>query len=208
MKQMLDDIPEERSHFNFPPLGEVDYSYVVYAPLQQFSYNVTSLEFYTDNRCVSRFFDNEFFLRANQTSVDKCFAIDDGTVALDFYWADPHFAGHGGVGGTMANSAASIGDPPFFLHHAYVDRLWWEWQQADPDTRTNPIGSLRNHPSEAYLARESLPAPGSEFLDYSGDNGGNITTLGHVLWLAGLEPNVTIADVMDLSNSLNCAEYV
>lgn len=172
------------------------------------SYNFTSLEFYADNRCVSRSFDNEFFLTGNQTSVDDCFAIEDGTIALDCYWANPHFAGHGGIGGTMANSAASIGDPLFFLHHAYVDRLWWEWQQVDPDTRTNAIGPLRNHPTEAYLARESLPAPGPEFLDYSGDDGGNITTLNHVLWLTGLEPNVTIADVMDLSNNLNCAEYV
>lgn len=172
------------------------------------SYNFTSLEFYADNRCVSRSFDNEFFLTGNQTSVDDCSAIEDGTIALDCYWANPHFAGHGGIGGTMANSAASIGDPLFFLHHAYVDRLWWEWQQVDPDTRTNAIGPLRNHPTEAYLTRESLPAPGSEFLDYSGDDGGNITTLSHVLWLTGLQPNVTIADVMDLSNNLNCAEYI
>lgn len=46
------------------------------------SYNFTSLEFYADNRCVSRSFDNEFFLTGNQTSVDDCSAIEDGISLL------------------------------------------------------------------------------------------------------------------------------
>ncbi|KAJ0104427.1 hypothetical protein J7T55_010891 [Diaporthe amygdali] len=172
------------------------------------SYNFTSLEFYADDRCVSRHFNDTSFLLGNQTNIDKCFAMDDGIAALDCYFGNPHTSGHGGVGGTMANVAASIGDPLFFLHHTNLDRLWWDWQQVDPDTRTNAIGPLRNQPTETFRTRFSLPAPGPEFLDYSGDNGGNITTLGHVVWLAGLELNVTISDVMDLGNDLNCAVYV
>lgn len=108
----------------------------------------------------------------------------------------------------MANVAASIGDPLFFLHHTNLDRLWWDWQRVDPDARTYAIGPLRNQPPESFLdAVGPLPAPGPEFLDYSGDNG-NVTTLNHVVWLADLEPNITLAEVMDLSNNLNCAEYV
>ncbi|KAJ4287542.1 hypothetical protein N0V90_012245 [Kalmusia sp. IMI 367209] len=37
---------------------------------------------------------------------------------------------------------------------------------------------------------------------------GEVTTLGHVLTLFGLVPNVTIADVMDVQGGLLCYEYV
>jgi tyrosinase len=34
------------------------------------------------------------------------------------------------LGGTMSIPLASPNDPVFFLHHANIDRLWAEWQQA------------------------------------------------------------------------------
>lgn len=43
--------------------------------------------------------------------------------------------------------------------------------------------------------------------DYFGD-GGNVTTLNHNLWMAGLIPNVTVGDVMDLGGEVICAEYL
>lgn len=172
------------------------------------SYNFTSLEFYADDRCVFRSLNQTGFQGGDQAAIDKCFNDEDAISALTCYFGSPHGSGHIGVGGTMADVAGSIGDPLFFLHHTNLDRLWWDWQRVDPDARTYAIGPLRNQPTESF--RETfghLPAPGPEFLDYSGDNG-NVTTLNHVLWLAGLAPNVTMADVMDLSNNLNCAEYV
>jgi Common central domain of tyrosinase len=36
---------------------------------------------------------------------------------------------HNAVGGTMA-TAASPADPLFWLHHAFVDRLWARWQAS------------------------------------------------------------------------------
>lgn len=171
------------------------------------TYNFTSLEFYADERCVHRAFNETAFLLGKQANIDECFASDDATVALACYFVNPHIAAHGGVGGLMNNVAGSIGDPLFFLHHTNLDRLWWDWQQVDPDARTYAIGPLRNLPTESFLDQFDLPAPGPEFVDYSGDNG-NVTTLNHVVWLAGLASNVTIADVMDLGNNLNCAEYV
>lgn len=172
------------------------------------SYDFTSLEFRAEDRCVSRAFNESFFLLGDQAAIDGCFNSADPADALTCYGAGPHGSGHGGVGGTMLDVAGSIGDPLFYLHHTNLDRLWWDWQQVDPDNRTYAIGPLRNQPTESFRqAFGQLPAPGPEFLDYSGDDG-NVTTLNHVLWLAGLAPNVTIADVMDLSNNLNCAEYV
>src|SRR5215208_1046434 len=43
----------------------------------------------------------------------------------------PHNAVHNAVGGDMQN-AGSPRDPLFFLHHANVDRIWYQWQGNDP----------------------------------------------------------------------------
>jgi tyrosinase len=42
-----------------------------------------------------------------------------------------HNPPHRWVGGVMA-SAASPGDPVFFLHHGWIDLLWAKWQLAHP----------------------------------------------------------------------------
>lgn len=52
-----------------------------------------------------------------------------------------------------------------------------------------------------------MPTPGTEYLDYDGDDG-NVTTLNHVLWMVGIAENVTVAEVMDVRGDVVCAEYV
>lgn len=44
----------------------------------------------------------------------------------------PHGWVHGLVGGQMGSVAYAGFDPIFFLHHCNVDRLWWNWQRANP----------------------------------------------------------------------------
>lgn len=106
----------------------------------------------------------------------------------------------------MLDVVASPSDPLFFLHHTYLDRVWWQWQQADLSTRLTDMAG-RNVPTDIYLAQNDFAYPGADVLDYDGDDG-NVTTLNHNLWMVGLIPNATIADVMDLGGDLICAEYV
>ena len=40
----------------------------------------------------------------------------------------------------MLNPVSSPGDPLFFLHHTWLDRLWAKWQEEDPETRHAEIG--------------------------------------------------------------------
>ena len=53
----------------------------------------------------------------------------------DTFWPELegviHNPPHRWVGGVMA-SAASPGDPVFYLHHCWIDLLWVLWQQAHP----------------------------------------------------------------------------
>lgn len=156
--------------------------------------------------CLSRSFDLTSLERGDGSEVETCYAYDTFEDARQCYESDPHAAGHGGVGGVMINVAASPGDPIFFLHHAYIDRLWWQWQQANLTSRLTDI-SGPNVPSDDILALGNLSYPTAAVLDYDGDSG-NVTTLNHTLWMVNLIANATAGDVMDLGGSTSCAEYV
>lgn len=40
-----------------------------------------------------------------------------------------HGGGHYALGGDPGRDVAtSPGDPAFYLHHAMIDRVWWNWQ--------------------------------------------------------------------------------
>ena len=51
----------------------------------------------------------------------------------------PHNHGHVWIGGDM-NTMASPQDPAFWFHHAQVDRLWAQWQEAHPGQRAHLVG--------------------------------------------------------------------
>lgn len=106
----------------------------------------------------------------------------------------------------MLDGSSSAGDPLFFLHHTNLDRLWWQWQQANLTSRLTDMNG-RNVPLAEFLIQNKVPYPSDAVLDYDGDDG-NITTLNHNLWMVGIIPNATIAEVMDVGGDLICAEYV
>jgi len=66
-------------------------------------------------------------------------------------------------------------DPIFFLHHAMVDKVWWQWQQEDAQTRTFAYNGMRNDGQEAKLD-DIMPmlgiAPGRVVRDYMDTKGG------------------------------------
>ncbi|KAI8805523.1 hypothetical protein BJ742DRAFT_819879 [Cladochytrium replicatum] len=48
----------------------------------------------------------------------------------------PHALVHNTIGGEMSYMY-SAADPIFFLHHAYIDHLWWYWQTTCPSWANN-----------------------------------------------------------------------
>ncbi|KAI1339821.1 amino acid transporter [Xylariaceae sp. FL0016] len=159
-----------------------------------------------DNSCLKRDLNQQGFNLANSTYLDECRASQNYSTAFECYMVSPHVAGHSAIGTTMLDVVASPGEPLFFLHHTYLDRVWWQWQQDDLSTRLTDMGG-RNIPYESYLEDNDFDYPGADILDYDGDDG-NVTTLNHNLWMVGLIANATIADVMDLGGDLICAEYI
>lgn len=132
----------------------------------------------------------------------------------------------------MSDPVASPGDPIFYLHHTWLDKVFWDWQSADLPARLEDIGLPNGFiifdptnpppqppemegdpymfgiPADVYPTPEQLiPLPESPPQVPSGDPG-NITTLTHILDMMGIIPNATIADVMDIAGGLLCYEYV
>lgn len=81
----------------------------------------------------------------------------------------------------------SPGDPLFYLHHAFIDRLWWKWQNLDIEARLYEIGGYTTYPAS--------------------DGGNTTTTLEFGLQLLGVWEDKVVGDVMDLHNSFLCHEY-
>jgi tyrosinase len=57
---------------------------------------------------------------------------------------------HGGVhvwvGGTMSSIPTAPADPIFWMHHANIDRLWWQWQQSHAGKNPNLTGTGPSSP--------------------------------------------------------------
>ena len=49
-----------------------------------------------------------------------------------------HGSIHIWVGGTMSDASVSPADPVFWLHHANLDRLWWQWYNSSAGNHQNP----------------------------------------------------------------------
>jgi tyrosinase len=131
----------------------------------------------------------------------------------------------------LLDAVASPGDPLFYLHHTWLDKVFWDWQALDLPARLTDMGGRlvqlpRGTPPPPPLPGAEVgppdippvpwsfpPAdslvliPGSPFQVPAGDPG-NVTTLTHILNMIGLIPNATIADIMDIGGPLLCYEYV
>jgi tyrosinase len=122
----------------------------------------------------------------------------------------------------MVDLLLSPGDPVFYLHHGYLDRVWWEWQSRNLTRRLTEIAG-NNTPNFSPPPGDfnssgppggggipfnfTIPPPNKAFEDYFND-GGNATTLNHTLWSAGIMENITIADVMNPTEGFVCADYL
>lgn len=159
----------------------------------------------TGNYCISRDLDVSNLEGSTQDEVDVCEAYDNYDDAWECYYSTPHAAGHSAVGGLMTSVSQSPGDPVFWLHHTFLDALWWKWQSADLSSRLTDMGG-QNSPSQDECDFTGAECPGDDILDYDGDDG-NTTTLDHVLWMMHIYENVTVSDVMNINSTYVCIDY-
>ncbi|CBF83990.1 hypothetical protein AN2799.2 [Aspergillus nidulans FGSC A4] len=121
--------------------------------------------------CLRRAWDNENAIaNANSTMLYMCNSYNTYLLAM------------------MADIKSSPGDSVFFMHHMYVDRIWWLWQKQDPINRLYDIsGPTLNHTANIEPA-----------------GGWQNATLHYELSSFGIMPNVTIAEVMSTQGGYLC----
>lgn len=62
-----------------------------------------------------------------------------------------HNAIHGWVGGHMRDPRTAPNDPVFWLHHCFIDKLWFEWQKKYPNATYRPTSNDDPPPPRRYV---------------------------------------------------------
>ncbi|KAJ7098253.1 tyrosinase [Mycena epipterygia] len=144
------------------------------------------------NHCLTRAFNNEYAWALSSASVANITqqpTFETFRVQLEGQPITPtmkiHDGGHFAVGAEMLDTYSSPGDPVFYLHHANLDRIWWNWQQMDLPNRLFDVSG-----------RSSVDPP---FVNI---------TLGFELKMLNLAPLVPIRDIMDPRTQPLCYAYV
>ncbi|KAF8264723.1 Di-copper centre-containing protein [Lactarius quietus] len=121
-------------------------------------------------------------------------------------WEGPHSAVHLIVGGDLAGNCPenassncipgpkwSPNDPLFFMHHAMIDKIWYDWQHRDPENAKSFSGGS-TQALDNVASFTQYPNGGPPFLNfaYAGD---------------GLFPEFKIGDVMDTTSGILCYVY-
>lgn len=74
--------------------------------------------------------------------------------SFESFWTtmegQPHANLHIGIGGFMGKTHSPL-DPVFFLHHAKIDKIWWEFQQLKPKLAREYSGSQTPHSEGARV---------------------------------------------------------
>lgn len=144
--------------------------------------------------CISRNVNNTASLQSAASEVQICLGKKTFAEAWPCIETTPHSGGHGGVDGEMANSVSSPGDPLFYLHHTWLDKVWWDWQKGDVKARKYDLAGNTS----------ALPI---ELAD--GSVGFEKAKLGDVLNMGGLVPDTTVGEALDIEGGLMaCIEYV
>jgi tyrosinase len=64
----------------------------------------------------------------------------------------------------MMNPVSSPGDPLFYMHHTWLDRIWAKWQDLKPSVRLTEIGGNNK-------AANPFAGPGNGTFPFPGGNG-------------------------------------
>lgn len=115
-----------------------------------------------------------------------------------------HFIVGGDLGGTCPAGAPpdcvpgptfSVNDPIFFLHHAMVDKIWWDWQNRD---RANfwqfsggTVSVLDDYPQFQKYPTGAPP----------------MMSLNSTIMTDGMFPEITVYDVMNTTAGYLCYVY-
>ncbi|KAK0213287.1 Di-copper centre-containing protein [Desarmillaria ectypa] len=169
--------------------GEESLGYLVPSgPFANFTVHLGPGMSNTDHR-LTRKGDVRSSLQANQTYVDTVTSAITFAQFQNSLSRTLHPAGHGGIGGDMINILTSPNDPLFWMHHGYLDYVWWKWQGRN-QTRIHDLVGAGN---------ETDKAPPTGFV---------ATSEATNLYVYDLITNATVGDVVDTQGGFLCYTYI
>jgi len=101
------------------------------------------------NHCINRKINDLMSQGAAAATVNGCMQRTEFVTFWPCLEGQPHAAGHSGIGGQMDNGVSSPGDPLFWMHHAWLDKLYAEWQAKDKTKRLTAMGGTNIGPDYA-----------------------------------------------------------
>ncbi|KAK7964050.1 Di-copper centre-containing protein [Apiospora saccharicola] len=135
--------------------------------------------------CLSRAVDEKMTSEVNKDYENICLSRTNFVDFARCWEQGPHGIGHNSVGSVMADVRSSPGDPVFWIHHLYVDRVFSAWQDRDTTgARRRTIEGC------ADGAKPCKPL-----------------TLKTLVPMAGLLPDTTVGQVLDSTNGAMCYSY-
>ncbi|KAK0437261.1 uncharacterized protein EV420DRAFT_1670085 [Desarmillaria tabescens] len=140
------------------------------------------------NHMITRQENVTWSLQAGQIFVENLLELDTFATFKDTMFAGLHAAGHIGIGGEVFDVQTSPNDPIFWMHHGYVDYMWWRWQ-GDNETRINDLEGI---------GYETQKEPDTGYVETNKDT---------VLYLFDILPNAMVGDVLDTQKGLLCYTY-
>ncbi|KAH8648988.1 hypothetical protein BGZ60DRAFT_509291 [Tricladium varicosporioides] len=167
---------------------------VTTGPFANRTLHVGPLETTTDYCFARKWNETKGLDYGRRTHVDSCYEYVDFESFYGCMAYYPHIAGHQATGGVlilisqrMTDVDSSPGDPIFYLHHNYLDRLYWQWQQLNATARLNYV---------AGSTTINEPAAGWEAM-----------TLDYEMNMYGIVNNVTIGDVTNIQGGYLCYAF-
>jgi len=130
--------------------------------------------------CLARNNDDSKTINTNSDFVNACNDQGDYAGMASCAEGAAHAWGHNGIGAVMQDVFASPSDPVFWLHHAFIDRIFRIWQNRD-GARVNNINGV--------------------------DGGGNPLTLDTTVNVYDMRPTVQIRDILDTMSDKLCYKY-
>lgn len=130
--------------------------------------------------CLSRNGDEYKTANTKLSITDACNARGSYADMAACTGGGAHAWGHNGIGGIMQDVFASSADPVFWLHHAYVDRNFWTWQNGGR-ARTSSVNGA--------------------------DSAGRPLSMGTTITMNGIRPDVRISGVMNTQSNTLCYRY-
>ncbi|KAK8009762.1 hypothetical protein PG989_000695 [Apiospora arundinis] len=139
----------------------------------------------SEPHCLSRAVDEKITAEVTKEYEDTCLSRSTFTDFARCWEQGPHGLGHNSIGSVMADVRSSPGDPVFWMHHLYVDRVFAAWQDRDTTgTRQRTIDGC------ADRARPCTPL-----------------TLQTRVVMGGLLKDVSVGQVLDTANGAMCYRY-